>query len=294
MLTEPSSQAQTTARPAGARYETGTPRLVDCVVLATDGPALELHDLLPGLVVRTIRTRDELAASLAHDRPRVAVLVAPPAGAGEIALAAEARRLSGSLAVILLDGPDAVQERLAALRLGLDDAVALPIDPRELVGRLGVLLDREERRPARIDIGPGVALDTLARTLVRNGRRIGLRPKELGLLEFLADRPGRAFSRDELLDAVWGPDRHASPRTVDVHVRWLREKVERRPDRPERLVTVRGVGYRLDLEPARPNPSPRHAPHHGPGDADASVDPRPAGTTSGRQDIQRGEAGGTA
>jgi len=274
-----------------AQRPVGASRLVDCVVLATDGPALDLPALLPGLVVRTIGTRDELAASLAHDRPRVAVLVSPPAGPTEIALAAEARHASGSLAVILLDGPDAVQERLAALRLGLDDAVALPIDPRELAGRLGLLLDREARPPARIEIGPGVALDTLARALVRNGRRIGLRPKELGLLEFLAARPGRAFSRDELLDAVWGPDRHAGRRTVDVHVRWLREKIERHPDRPDRLVTVRGVGYRLDLEPI-PTVPPRLAPRHGSAERPPSEDSARPGTSPAREVMHRGEAGG--
>lgn len=99
-----------------------------------------------------------------------------------------------------------------------------------------------------LEFGDAFELDTLAHELRHRGRRIHLRPKEFGLLALLAAHPGRAYTRAELLDRVWGR-RHGAGRTVDVHVRWLRSKIEPDPERPATLVTVRGVGYRLDPAP---------------------------------------------
>ncbi len=90
----------------------------------------------------------------------------------------------------------------------------------------------------------------MAHELRRDGQVIHLRPKEFGLLALLAAHPGRAYTRRELLHLVWGPAHVGGPRTVDVHVRWLRSKIEPGPE-PAYLVTVRGVGYRLDEPPAR-------------------------------------------
>jgi DNA-binding response OmpR family regulator len=85
-----------------------------------------------------------------------------------------------------------------------------------------------------------------AHELRRGGAIVHLRPKEFGLLATLAAHPGRAYTRRELLDRVWGSGHGSGPRTVDVHVRWLRSKIEPDPEHPLHLVTVRGVGYRLD------------------------------------------------
>ncbi len=82
----------------------------------------------------------------------------------------------------------------------------------------------------------------------RSGTLVHLRPKEFQLLSVLASHPGRAYTRRQLLDQVWGTGHDGDPRTVDVHVRWLRSKIEPRPEAPVHLVTVRGVGYRLDPE----------------------------------------------
>jgi DNA-binding response OmpR family regulator len=95
-------------------------------------------------------------------------------------------------------------------------------------------------------VGDGPELDLAGHELRRQGEVVHLRPKELGLLALLAAHPGRAYTRWELLDRVWGPGHDAGTRTVDVHVRWLRAKVEPDPGRPVHLITVRGVGYRLD------------------------------------------------
>ena len=89
-------------------------------------------------------------------------------------------------------------------------------------------------------------LDPIARRVRRHGIEVHLRPKELALLTVLATHPGRAFSRAELIDRVWGLDYPGGPRTVDVHVRWLRSKLEEHPPRPVHFLTVRGLGYRFD------------------------------------------------
>ena len=89
-------------------------------------------------------------------------------------------------------------------------------------------------------------LDLVAHEVRRGGSIVHLRPKEFQLLAMLAAHPGRAYTRRQLLDRVWGPGHAGDPRTVDVHIRWLRSKIESQPDVPNHLVTVRGVGYRLD------------------------------------------------
>lgn len=86
----------------------------------------------------------------------------------------------------------------------------------------------------------------MAHEVRRDGLAVHLRPKEFGLLALMASHPGRAYTRRELLERVWGKGHETGVRTVDVHVRWLRQKLEADPERPVHLVTVRGVGYRLD------------------------------------------------
>jgi DNA-binding response OmpR family regulator len=101
----------------------------------------------------------------------------------------------------------------------------------------------------RLLVAESVVLDLLAHELRRDGRAIPLRPKEYRLLATLAANPGRAFSRRQLLDLAWDRDRDIDTRTVDVHVHWLRAKIEASPRHPTHLVTVRGFGYRLDPWP---------------------------------------------
>jgi DNA-binding response OmpR family regulator len=96
-------------------------------------------------------------------------------------------------------------------------------------------------------VGDGAELDLTARALRRHGRLVRLRPMEFRLLEELARNPGRPVTREWLLRRVWGSHELDGSRTVDVHIRWLRAKVERDPENPEHLLTVRGVGYQLEL-----------------------------------------------
>ena len=150
-------------------------------------------------------------------------------------------------AAIHLSASSNVPARLAALRDGFDEALPQTVDALELAARAAWLEEGARSRPAgRLPIANGFELDLVAHELRFEGRAVHLRPKEFLLLAMLAAHPGRAYSRRQLLDRVWGVDQVGDPRTVDVHVRWLRSKIEQQPDRPVHLVTVRGVGYRLD------------------------------------------------
>lgn len=149
--------------------------------------------------------------------------------------------------MLLLSPAAAVSARLAALAAGIDDAVARPISDAELAGRIRHQAGRARlERVSRLSIGVGLQLDLDRRELLRDGLWVHLRPKEASLLELFARAPGRVLSREHILRRVWGAEREGDPRTVDVHVRWLRSKIEPDPRDPVRLLTVRGVGYRLD------------------------------------------------
>jgi two-component system response regulator RegX3 len=218
------------------------------LVLAVDGPGLELPKAAPdGPRVRTIADPATFLAIFDTDRPRIAILAEPPAGPNDRAAVAQERRRRQSLRTIHLSRPDDVAARLAALREGFDEALPHSIGAVELAARAAILEDRTRVRSAScLRIADGYELDLVAHELRHDGRAVHLRPKEFQLLAMLAAHPGRAYTRRQLLDRVWGPDQVGDPRTVDVHVRWLRSKIEAQPDRPIHLVTVRGVGYRLD------------------------------------------------
>lgn len=163
----------------------------------------------------------------------------------------EIRRRS-DVPVLMLTARGHELDRVTGLEVGADDYVTKPFSLRELVARLRAILRRRELdrgaspRPAeRFTVGE-VTLDRLARRVWRGGKVVELRPREFQLLEVLMSAAGQALSRRELLDRVWGPDWVGDPRTVDVHVRWLREKLEPDPSRPRYIHTVRGYGYRFE------------------------------------------------
>lgn len=155
--------------------------------------------------------------------------------------------------VIMLTALNAEDDRIEGLEAGVDDYLAKPFSPRELTLRVRTVLRRAsavERSPRASDEavltrGP-LRIDTAARTVVREREEVLLTAREYDLLLFLARRPGRVFSREDLLEAVWGWS-HGDPSTVTVHVRRLREKIESDAADPTMLVTVWGFGYRFDL-----------------------------------------------
>ena len=162
------------------------------------------------------------------------------------------RRDADLVPIIMLTARDAEVDRIVGLEVGADDYVTKPFSVRELLARIAALLRRVEmlRQAPADDDGETLtfgelAIDLAGREVTRNGEDLRLRPREYELLAFLAGNKGRAFSRDELLQHVWGYEYFGDIRTVDVHVRWLRQKIEEDPSTPRRILTVRGVGYRF-------------------------------------------------
>lgn len=156
-----------------------------------------------------------------------------------------------SVPVIFLTAKGEEIDRVLGLEIGADDYVVKPFSPRELVARVRAVL-RRQTRPAEkaelIDAGE-LRLDSRTQEVTVRGKAVSLSTLEFRLLHFLASNPRRIFSRERLLDEVWGRDRFVTPRTVDVHIRRLREKIEVRAERPQLLQTVRGAGYRFTSEP---------------------------------------------
>ena len=182
-------------------------------------------------------------------RSRVAVWAAPDASAGLAAMTA-LRAARAEARLLFVTPPEAEQERLAALEAGVDEVATRPISINELAGRMRLLLRRARPvRRTRLPVGDDIELDLDRRQLLRGDEWIHLRPKEAKLLELFARSPGRVLTRDHILERVWGPNHDGDPRTVDVHVRWLRAKIEPDPHQPAWLLTVRGVGYRLETLP---------------------------------------------
>ena len=157
-----------------------------------------------------------------------------------------------SLPVIFLTAKGEEIDRVLGLELGADDYVVKPFSPRELVARVRAVLRRQTRPAEKLEVieVPGLSLDARTQEVTAHGEAIELSALEFKLLHFLASHPRRIFNREQLLDEVWGRDRFVTPRTVDVHIRRLREKIEAQPERPHFIQTIRGSGYRFASSPA--------------------------------------------
>jgi DNA-binding response OmpR family regulator len=217
------------------------------IALATDGPMLAIPGQTGACPTRVVPDEATFLALLDQARPRIAIVSEPPASPSLLDYLTNERHRRPRLRVVHLAPDDAVEARLDALRRGFDEALPSTIEPHELNGRLLLLDERTHPKPGTsLSIGDDLELDLVAHELRRLGQPVHLRPKEFALLSMLAAHPGRAYTRRQLLDRVWGHDHDGDPRTVDVHIRWLRSKIEADPSRPVFLVTLRGIGYRLD------------------------------------------------
>ncbi|TFG46101.1 MAG: response regulator transcription factor, partial [Dehalococcoidia bacterium] len=145
-------------------------------------------------------------------------------------------------------------DKVLGLELGADDYLTKPFSMRELLARVKAMLRRGEMTQhelpeavstTSLKLGD-IALDSGRHRLTVAGQAVELTPREFELLNFLMTNRGQVFSRDSLLDRVWGHDYPGDTRTVDVHVRWLRQKIETDPSQPNHLLTVRGVGYKFE------------------------------------------------
>ena len=164
-----------------------------------------------------------------------------------------------SIPVIFLTAKSDEISTVLGLELGADDYISKPFSMRELISRVKAVLRRLENTkshsmPSQINNNPqkgkfiydDIEIDIDGRRVLRNGNLIHLKPKEFEILVYLSSNQGMAISRDALLDKIWGIDYFGDKRTVDVHIRWLRKKIELDSQKPKHLITVRNVGYRFD------------------------------------------------
>ena len=158
--------------------------------------------------------------------------------------------------VIMLTARDDEIDRVIGLEIGADDYLTKPFSMREFLARVKAQLRRvrmvreeledENRAPREVLAFGNLTLNLTRREVLIEGKPVAVKPKEFDLLLFLARHRGQVLSRDLILERVWGWDFSGGSRTVDVHVRWLRKKIEEDPGNPQRIVTVRGSGYRFE------------------------------------------------
>jgi two-component system alkaline phosphatase synthesis response regulator PhoP len=142
-------------------------------------------------------------------------------------------------------------DRVMGLELGADDYVMKPFSLRELVARIKVGLRRQQLRQHAPRVFGDIEIELRAHRVLKNGIDVELTPKEFGILALLVERAGQVVTRDEFCDHVWGSGVFVTPRVVDTHIASLRKKLERDPERPVYIQSLRGVGYKLDTNPAQ-------------------------------------------
>ncbi len=208
-----------------------------------------------GLMVETASDADECISRFLSGAPDLVILdVMLPSGSG-LDLCRRLHRHNAALPVLLLTARAAEADCLRGFDAGADDYVVKPFSMRELMARVHSLLRRsspqtftepaaEPEKSEMLQIA-GMEIRADRREVVREGTAVALSRKEFDLLYLLTANRGRVFDRQTLLSRVWGEDCYVDDRTVDVHIRWLREKLEPIPAKPEMLLTVRGVGYKF-------------------------------------------------
>lgn len=200
-----------------------------------------------GFRVITASTGEEGLERLMAERPDLVVLdlMLPAIGGMDVCSLIRER---SEVPIVMLTGLAAEDDRVEGLTRGADDYITKPFRARELSARVQAVLrrsqhwsseDRESIKVGELEIKPA------AREVLLSGERIRLTPKEFNLLEYLARNQGKVVDRERILSRVWDEGDYIDPRTLDVHIRWLREKLEDDPSSPKRLLTVRGEGYRL-------------------------------------------------
>jgi len=158
------------------------------------------------------------------------------------------RREGYSIPILMLSAKGSETDRVVGLEVGADDYLTKPFGMRELIARCRAMLRRQRTggaAPSSVLRFQEILLYPQECRVVVRGLEVNLSPKEFRILELFISHPRRVWSREQLLEKIWGPDFIGDSKTVDVHIRWLREKIEQDPSRPEYLLTVRGFGYRF-------------------------------------------------
>jgi DNA-binding response OmpR family regulator len=211
--------------------------------------SLAFHLEQAGYQVRTAASAEDAIESLRHAPPDLVVLdIGLPGKDGLEAL--REIKAQHNLPVIFLTGRRRELDEVVGLEMGADDYITKPFDVDVVLAHIKAVLRRTERGPQpevltqRLTAGD-LEIDPQAHTVLCAGKPISLSPREFDLLLLLATQPEKVFSTEDLLARVWGAEFVGQPQVVYVHIRWLREKLESDPGRPKRILTVRGVGYKL-------------------------------------------------
>jgi DNA-binding response OmpR family regulator len=209
---------------------------------------LAMNFRLRGYRVLTAADGDEGLRAAFDERPDLIVLDLMLPGADGLEILSELRGREVGVPVLILSARDRLQDKVRGLEIGADDYLTKPFQLPELVARVEVMLRRRraERRAASVlEVGE-VRLDQEGRRVTVRGAEVALSAREFDLLCLLALSPGRAFTREVILERVWGWGFEGTARTVDNFIRSLRQKIEADPARPRHILTVRHVGYRLE------------------------------------------------
>ena len=195
---------------------------------------------------------EQALEAIRRDQPHLVVLdlLLPRLGGLDVCRAVRRNEATEHLPIIMLTAKSDPVERILGLEIGADDYVIKPFHVRELVARIRAVLRRSEERPSP---PPGeetltirdLHMDFLSYEVKVRGRSVTMSHTEFKLLRFLAEKAGRVFHRNQILDAIWGDETFVEPRTVDVHISRLRSIIEKDKEHPEYILTVRGIGYKF-------------------------------------------------
>jgi two-component system response regulator RegX3 len=233
------------------KHEDAVPRMARTILVVDDEATLRetVVDALEAEGFTVIAAADgrEALTRFRADRPDLVLLdlMLPELSGIEVC---RIIRAESGVPIVMLTAKDSELDKVVGLELGADDYVTKPFSLRELSARIRALFRRaeqagtEQHPPAGVSIGD-VQVDLAGHRLLRDGKALPVKPKAFELLAFLLRNPGQVFTRDQLLERVWGYDYAGETRTVDVHVHWLRAQLEPDPANPQFIHTVRGVGY---------------------------------------------------
>jgi two-component system alkaline phosphatase synthesis response regulator PhoP len=205
-----------------------------------------------GFAVLTAADGEQALEVIRQRRPALVILdlMLPVMSGLEICRRVRGDAATARLPIVMLTAKAAEVDRILGLEMGADDYVTKPFSPRELVARVRAVLRRaygeEIERPHEVYEKGRLRVDFDTYDVTLDGKPIELSLREFELLRFFVRSPNRVFERLQILDLVWGQDTYVEPRTVDVHVRRLRTRIERDDAHPELIVTVRGVGYKFN------------------------------------------------
>ena len=186
-----------------------------------------------------------------REKPDLVILdlMMPELSGMEVCTRLRRQETTASLPIIMLTAKSDPVDKILGLEIGADDYITKPFHIRELIARVRAVLRRSERLP-EADLPSafdyrGLHIDFRSYQVTLNGRLIDLSSREFKLLQFFTSHPGRVYSRDQLLDRVWGDEAFVEPRTVDVHISRLRGAIEPDKENPRYILTVRGIGYKF-------------------------------------------------